>query len=700
MQKGVRIISRRLHLFVWPVLLVIFIEFLNRGSLTSTLGWIIRNPGEMVLNYVVIFCLFLFFTALTGRSRISFWIMSVFVLVAGLISGVKFKILGVPLLPWDLFLSSETTDIVQYLNGLFDLKTVVGIVLFFAASVGLLYFVPWTHARFRWKENIVLGILAVLIGAGMYLDKPFPVKSALNISTIPWNQADNYKLNGFMLSTVLNIEQIIIDAPQGYSQANMENFMKRVERRTNIDPNVKPNIIVILGEAFWDPTRMKNVTFSEDPVPFIHHLQKNYSSGDMMSPQFGGGTANVEFEVLSGNTVRFLPEGAIAYNQYMNRRVDSLASILARQGYQTASVNPFHNWFFNSRNVYQNFGFSKFISSEYFEAEYNGPYLQDKAVMKKIIEQTDTSAGPDFVFANTMENHAPFTPDKFAKNSIKVSGDFPEDTKGMLESLAQGVRNTDEALKMLVEHYEKKGEPTIVVLFGDHLPSMGNNFKAYKDTGYLSDSDDSATVLNKMYSLPVVVWNNYLPAHQDKLNISSAFLGPYILDLAKREGTPYTDYLFSLSKKLPVIPPRNHYERLNINDADVKEYQMLQYDILFGEQYAFGGFRDKIINPKFTLGYGEMVIDSVSPLHQNTAGGSGEDSSVQLTGKNFAPSSVVYLNDKALKTTYENRQTLSAVIPKDLASDSEKPYHFVVKVIDSKNLPIQSTPVKQLESLK
>ncbi|MFF2153726.1 sulfatase-like hydrolase/transferase [Paenibacillus chitinolyticus] len=699
MQKGIHFIARRLHLFVWPLLLVVFIEFLNRGGVMAALSWVKHSPGEMVLNYLLTFCLFLVFTALTGRSRIAFWIVAAFMLICGLISGIKFKILGVPLLPWDLFLSSETTDIVQYLNGLFDKTIVIGIIVFLVASVALLYFVPWTHSRFRWKENIVLGVLGIALACIVYFDKPVPIKSALHISTIPWNQADNYHVNGFMLSTVMNIEQIIIDAPQGYSQANMDNFVKKVERRTNIDPNVKPNIIVILGEAFWDPTRMKNVTFSEDPVPFIHHLQQNYSSGYMLSPQFGGGTANVEFEVLSGNSIRFLPEGAIAYNQYMNRRVDSLASILARQGYQTAAINPFHNWFFNSRNVYQNFGFSKFISQEYFEPEYNGPYLTDKAVMNKIIEQVDSSPGPDFVFANTMENHAPFTPDKFKQNTIKASGNFPEETKGMIETLAQGVHNTDAALKMLVEHYEKKGEPTIIMLFGDHLPAMGNNFQAYKDTGYLKDDDDSAAVLDKMYTLPVVVWDNYLPKHQDKLNMSASFLGPYLLNLAQKEGTPYTDYLFSLSKKFPMIPPRNHYDRLKLTEQDVTEYRMLQYDVLFGEQYSFNGFRDKIINPKYTLGYGEMTIDSVSPLHQGTAGGSGGDSSVEISGKNFAPSCVVYLNDKALKTTYESRQSLSAVVPKD-AIEPGKPVNLQVKVIDSKNLPIQTTPLKQVNELK
>ena len=115
------------------------------------------------------------------------------------------------------------------------------------------------------------------------------------------------------------------------------------------------------------------------------------TSGWMLTPQFGGTTANVEFEVLTGNSVRFLPNNSIAYINYLNRNVDSLASIFARQGYETTAINPFFNWFFNSRNAYRNMGFSRFVSSEFFVPRFHGPNYEDQQVMDKIMEAADGS---------------------------------------------------------------------------------------------------------------------------------------------------------------------------------------------------------------------------------------------------------------------------------------------------------------------
>ncbi len=146
------------------------------------------------------------------------------------------------------------------------------------------------------------------------------------------------------------------DKREGYDDKAVEAIVSNSPKPIKAgDPNnhVKPNVIVVLSEAFWDPTVIKGVEFSRDPIPFFHKLQQTGTSGTMLSPQYGGGTANVEFEVLTGNSMRFLPQGSIAYNQFLTNEVDSLASIYARQGYTSTAISPFYNWYFNSNKIYQ-----------------------------------------------------------------------------------------------------------------------------------------------------------------------------------------------------------------------------------------------------------------------------------------------------------------------------------------------------------
>ncbi|WP_442601262.1 LTA synthase family protein [Paenibacillus sp. KN14-4R] len=669
-------ILSKIHILLWPIPLVIIMEFLNRDSVTKALGFGYKHSNEFFLNYLIITALFFLFIAILGRTQLAFWVVSTPIFIISLISGVKRQFLGIPLLPWDVFLTSETEDITKELGELIPWKMIIGILIFVVIAIILLNKVKLLRGKFKWQEKVVLLVLSVFMMFTIYTDKPFKIKDALNISTIPWDQADNYLRNGFALTTMMNMDLIFVKKPDGYDQANITAMVNDTPRRSNTGSKEKPNVIIVLSESLFDATKLPNVTFSEDPMPNLRSLQKKYPHGEMLSPQFGGGTANVEFEVLSSNSMRFLPQGSLAYIQYVNHPTDSIAGILGRQGYSTAAINPYHNWFFNSRTVYHNFGFSKFISSEFFEPEYKGNYLSDHAVAKKIIAEADKTDGPDMIFANTMENHAPYEANKFSSNPITVTGNMSPESKSMLETYATGMRDADSMLKEITDHFEKKGEPTIVLFFGDHLPSLGNDYQVYRDVKYLLPNDPDVT--KKLFSTPFIIWDNYLPEHREEMYVSPSFLTPYILNMANLEGSFYTDYLYNLMQKHPVIPPKNLYEAMNIKEEDIKGYEMLQYDGMFGNQFSYGALRDKILAKNFMLGLGEMVI---------------EDSSVQqiggvptlvISGKNLSPTSVIYANDTALETSYSNGKLtapFSSLVGKDKIS-------IQLRVTDSKNIAI------------
>ncbi|MCZ8514173.1 sulfatase-like hydrolase/transferase [Paenibacillus filicis] len=445
-----------------------------------------------------------------------------------------------------------------------------------------------------------------------------------------------------------------------------------------------PNIIIVLSEAFWDITQIKSLKFSRDPIPFFHSLQKKTTHGTLLSPMFGGGTANVELEVLTGLSMRFFPEDSIPYEDYIKQPTESLASLLKAQGYHTTAISPFYHWYFNSSEVYKDLGFSRFISLEYFNPdEYVGPYIGDHAVAKRIIEESRRSPGPDFIFANTMENHYHYWPGKFKRNTIDITGDAPGDALGIAETYAQGSQGADRMLQELVTYYNDLREPTILVWFGDHLPSLEKNY-VYEQTKYISGENDP-DFLEKMHNTPVLIWSNYLPPAADKeLHLSPSFLGPLILQTAGRTGSAYTDYLAELYKKLPIVPPADRYQAMGIDPALVKEYearQQAQWEAQkLHSQTPANGEPD---NP-FVLGYGAPALEGVSPESVPVGGDSFGRTQLTLRGGRFGLGATVFINGSPVPSTWQSEQTLTVNLPKEHAA---KPgtLNVQVKVIDSKN---------------
>jgi phosphoglycerol transferase MdoB-like AlkP superfamily enzyme len=452
----------------------------------------------------------------------------------------------------------------------------------------------------------------------------------------------------------------------------------------------KPNVIVVLSEAFWDPTLLPNVKFGRDPLPFFHGLAEKYSSGWMLSPQFGGATANVEFEVLSSNSIRFLSDGVLAYENYVNTNVDSLASILTGQGYSAKVISAFHGYFANARKTYERFGFQRFISLEFFNPdEYEGPYMSDRAVTKRIIEETQKTDGPDFIYANTMENHHHYLPGKFKRNTIEVKADLPEDDIGILETYAQGINTADKMLETLVNYYNKLNEPTIIVFFGDHLPYFEEDYMVYKNAKYIGE-DQSLEAWQKLHRTPLVTWNNFIKTPRDSLMINPSFLAPYLLHSAGLKGTDYTDFLYTLSQKIPVIPPLDYYEAYHIQESDLYEYEERQAAMLNGE------LTDQS-ERTMEQGYGIPHIRDISP-NELTAGETPRTEAgrtLTVKGGRFGLGSVLFWNDQPVKTEWRNEDTITGFIPKELY---EKPGTAIlqVKVLDDQEGVVLESPVRQM----
>lgn len=607
--------------------------------------------------------------------------------VMGLMSRQKLILRGEPLLPWDFILGKEAINISKEFSGTMPVipllcLSVITIVLFVSVK-----FIP--QETFNWRRKIAASLISLAVLFSVYSDVT-SLEKTFSLELISWSQKLNYEENGMLLGFILNTTYLSVNKPAEYEEELVKEIMNDTTPPYEVAPNFKPNIIFVMSEAFWDPTLLKEVSFSADPIPYFRSLQKSQTSGVMLSPVYGGGTANTEFEVLTGLSIQFFPQGLVPYVEYARKPIEALPTILKKQGYETTAIHTYDNWFYGRNNVYQNFDFDKFISKEFFHnPEYSGQYIRDTELSRRILEEMKKTDKPDFIYAISMQGHGPYSAEENPNNSIKISGNLSPEPQAILENYTNIVSDVDQSLKLLIEGLEQSREPSIVVFFGDHLPMLGKSFEVYKQANFFQDEINYQDYL-KMHSVPFIVWDNFSD-NKEKLRLSSNFLSPYILERAKKSGSPTTDFLHTLIQNgSNVVISEQHLPREDISEQEINQYQLLQYDILFGNEYAYHLKPDHKpqANSNYVLGDGQALIVKATPPHTSV---------IEIEGENFLHDHKVYVNGQLVKTDFENPTYLTASLPKRLNSKSGV-LDIQLKLTDSMGNVISESNTYKLES--
>ncbi len=240
----------------------------------------------------------------------------------------------------------------------------------------------------------------------------------------------------------------------------------------------------------------------------------------------------VEFEILTGNSVAWIPKGSIPYQQYFRRDVPSIVWEFRNAGYSTTAIHTYHKNFFSRIRAYPLLGFERFIGLEDMpDAQTKGKFVSDATLTDYILDAVGraTPDAPAFVFAVSMENHFSYEGDKFNRHDIGVlSSALPENDLLTLKNYVQGVHDADTELRRLITELEKIPEPTYVVFFGDHLGILGDRYRVYEKTGFVPSSDDarwSAFDRLKMRTPPFVAWNNF--SHPEPFEADERIRAPF-----------------------------------------------------------------------------------------------------------------------------------------------------------------------------
>ncbi|MFD1774726.1 LTA synthase family protein [Paenibacillus rhizophilus] len=558
----------------------------------SVLNWISQFYWLYVFGSLFFFFVLLAFAAVIPNVYAGSLLAFIACAILGIADYKKLTTTGEPLFPWDLMLVKNAQEMSKITKGMISPLVLVLAVVLIAGLIFLLRKLPKVRMRLALRAVFTVLSAAVITGFIMMVDGHSTLATSIHYQNIYWNQKVNYTQNGFLFAFTGNLKQNLMDKPDSYSKEAIAQIAKKYSEMpdgsTSAAPAESPNIMYMMDEAFFDPTRLPSLTFSEDPLKFIHQEDNNTPSGYMLSPEFGGNTANIEFEALTGLSMYFLKDGSIPYQQRIVKMssLPSIVSILKDRGYRALAVHPFDETFYNRNKVYPVLGFDQFTTQkEMTNAERITPdgYISDMAAVKEAVRELESSDQPTFLHLVTMQNHFPFVKGSNGPNTITVNGVKPE-RKDELETYVQDTKLTDEALAYLAQELKSLKRPTVVVFWGDHLPALSADI--YTQAGW-----DANPRLK--HETKLMVMANFDIGKQPLGTLSPAFFGPTVFKLSGQKMPAYYKLLEKVNVELPglsksvLIGSSGVVTGLTAEQQDLlNDYRLVEYDMLEGENYS------------------------------------------------------------------------------------------------------------------
>lgn len=575
-------------------------------SFIEAMNWIYFYNMQFILSVVAIYAIYILVYNLIGKVFLSMILTSCTLVILGIVNYLKLIFRGDPLYPSDftqiMHMQSVIPMVMDYFSWSYIFVIILSIVACIVAGIYMRRYIQNVKIHLGIRALLVVGSIFVLYAYGnfanTFMNKVFQ-KSGVDF--VLWDQNENYASNGFVLGFISNLDTTVMEKPNNYSKENMLQIANDIKQQYsgnigNQKKKEKPNIIFVMSESFWDPTKVTNLSFSEDPVPNLHHYIENFPGGQTISPTFGGNTANVEFEALTSYSMSLLKPGSIPYQQVITNKkeIPSIPTALKKEGYYTSAIHSFGRSFFKRDDVYRVLGFDKFNAEDTMEnVDIDGDYISDLAMSKEIIAELEKQKQPTFIHAVTMQNHFPFTEGRFGENLIEISGLENEESKGELETYTEGLRRSDEALQYLIEQLDNLDRPTLLVFFGDHLPSLGTNKSFYKENGYITNEKTPNERL-AMAQTPLLMYANFDMPNDNLGVVSPIYFSNLIFDYAGLNKSLFYQFLSEFYKEIPVLRDELKVDKNGevINDLTKKQkemleqYKMLQYDLLVGNQYS------------------------------------------------------------------------------------------------------------------
>jgi phosphoglycerol transferase MdoB-like AlkP superfamily enzyme len=551
--------------------------WIQPNSLRSVLSVFRGQPLLIVLNALPIGLLLLAFAFLFRNVFSAAALVGTCCALLSVANRIKIEVRDEPVFPRDFALLKEVGSAVGTYSIRWPWAVLAVILLCMIACLAAARLVGCKPVPGQWKGRaagfaVSLGTLIALIFtvyASGSLYGSFQTSNAYYVPSV-FNEL------GFPYCFCRHFTTYAVDKPEGYHRETAEQWEQSPTGGTPREVSV----IMVMNEAFSDLTDASMFTYpaERDPLANFHALSQDAYciSGHVVVPGFAGGTANTEFDVLTGMQTNALSASTTSALRAVNRNLDSLFRIFGADGYATSFVHPGDDWFYNRENVYRWLGAQESLFVDEMEQpEYKGRWVTDDylaGLIEQRFETTVSQGDPMFSYITTIQNHMSYTADKYGANGsfppVETSADLSDSVRTMLSVYVEGVRDADAMLGRLADYFSARQEPVVLVYFGDHLPDLGNQQLGYTELGMglTPDTPGSDSYL-RAYETPYLIWGNAAAGEaldwsetvasmalpQDG-RISACYLGASILELTgRKDANPWFQYLTEVRQALPVI---------------------------------------------------------------------------------------------------------------------------------------------------
>lgn len=532
----------------------------------------------LLLNYIPILIIMLFLYFVSGNCIFSSGIPALVFIGVSYANSVKSTLRQDPLIPSDLSVITEVKSILSNYDQKYTTLAIAAVVLVILICLAAFIFFKRSDSLTNVKRAsgafictfCFFGLLNTVYSNTELYDS-FPVNGNI------YFKVNQYASKGFLYSFLYDTNNLKVDKPDGYSSSDFTASKSEIDYEA-FDEVAKPNIIMVMSEAFSDISNSDFLSFDgfDNPLEFYNDfiMRDDVVSGHIVVPNFGGGTSDTEFDVLTGCSTRNIESTQVSYN-FVRTPIESMPRMLEKIGYDTLAIHPGYGWFYNRTNVYNNMGFDDFV---YLEEDFDlkkqskGGYISDEVTAQSIIENfekhSEESDDPLFEFCVTIQNHGPYE-QKYDNQEINFTTDvyLTDEEKAIYSGYFEGIDDADAQIETLVDYFEDSDEPVVLVFFGDHLPGFSNGMSYFSEFRPDIDLNGNQWQLLKAYETPYFIWANDaalettnfaenvenmdMPANN---TMSSFYLGSMLLELLDLDGiSSFFEYVNDMRTSIPIV---------------------------------------------------------------------------------------------------------------------------------------------------
>lgn len=582
-----------------------YILNLQFGGWEKTNEFLSKNPKIAEYSQIVTILVSFLFVGIFRNWRISMGILFSLATIVMYINTEKMASRNTPFLPEDLAMSGEAGGLASMINleRFLNMLFTIVIIIIITIIVNKISKKIW-HFKFSKKQKIAIFIpqIALILICAHFLNLhtleirnlsgkgTFIKVENLETSIDFTDQAYNYRTNGFILATISNLQTKTQKQPEDYSKEAVQKIVQKYQKIAEENnknreklSDEKVNVVYVMSESFIDPKLGKHLYDygNKEPIPYTQEIKKSQSSGWAASSEYGGGTANVEFEALTGLSNFFL--NSIPYTSIVpaNKDTPSIVKNFNENGYKTIAMHPYNRNMYRREVVYPNLGFQEYRSADDFKNNSridNSKYISDESTFNEVLAELKNSQKPEFIHLVTMQNHMPYDNNFYSKHNFSVTaknGANPENTK-TVQAYLEGISHSDKAMKNFLSEIKKLNEKTIVVFWGDHWP------------GIYGEMFEKELNKNDIRRTPLFVYSNFKKEKEDLGTSSLIYNQILALNSFNSKLSAFQYLLSDLREKYPALTKQ--FVKTDEKSDVLKDFEMIEYDILSGNKYSLGDF--------------------------------------------------------------------------------------------------------------